>query len=296
MFVAEGLKQRFERLDAIGEGAFGVVHRARDKKHNNRLVALKSIRVDDGDTDGVGGNILREIALLKRMEHENIIILYEVIEETKILTLVFELMDEDFKSFLRRNRPLDADTIKTFMRQLIEGTYYLHRTRIIHRDLKPQNLLVNSKLQLKIADFGLARSVGIPVNNYTSAVITLWYRPPDVLLGEEHYSFPVDLWSIGCIFAEMAHGRAIFTGADEDTQLNSIFSSIGPPNNNTLPGVTKLTNWKTEYAFVNVTRPAVVSYVERLGRSAQQLLYNMLKYNPKARLTARSSLRQPYFK
>ena len=122
---------------------------------------------------------------------------------------------------------LDITIVKSFLFQLLTGVAYCHHHRVLHRDLKPQNLLINREGELKLADFGLARAFGIPVRSYTHEVVTLWYRAPDVLLGSRKYSTPVDIWSIGCIFAEMVNGAPLFTGSSEEKQLEIIFEKLG---------------------------------------------------------------------
>jgi cyclin-dependent kinase len=134
--------------------------------------------------------------------------LYDVVHSEKKLTLVFEYLDQDLKKYLDNagEAGLDQATIKSFLYQLLLGIAYCHQHRVLHRDLKPQNLLINIEGELKLADFGLARAFGIPVRSYTHEVVTLWYRAPDVLMGSRKYSTPVDIWSIGCIFAGACGG------------------------------------------------------------------------------------------
>lgn len=183
------------------------------------IVAIKKINLESED-EGIPSTAIREIALLKVLHHPNIVkyfllisyfsSLLDVVHYERVLSLVFEYLDEDLKNYLdRSDGPLDISDIKVkkvaynqrFMRQLLEGIKFCHANNILHRDLKPQNLLINREGELKIADFGLARAIGIPVRGYTHEVVTLWYRPPDILLGERNYSKAVDMWSAGCIFA-----------------------------------------------------------------------------------------------
>ena len=158
---------------------------------------------------GIPSTAIREISLLKQLQHPNIVKLFDVIHTERKLTLVFEYLDQDLKKYidsLNDSNNLDISIIKSFLYQLLLGINFCHQNRVLHRDLKPQNLLINLNGELKLADFGLARAFGIPVRNYTHEVVTLWYRSPDVLLGSRKYSTQVDMWSVGCIFAEMLNG------------------------------------------------------------------------------------------
>ena len=154
-------------------------------------------------TLGAPSTAIREISLMKELCHPTIVKLFDVIHTETKLMLVFEYMDLDLKKFMdSRQGKLERPVIQTFMHQLLQGIAYCHDNHILHRDLKPQNLLINVKrMELKLADFGLARAVGIPVNTFSNEVVTLWYRAPDVLLGSRNYSTSIDIWSAGCIFA-----------------------------------------------------------------------------------------------
>ena len=170
---------------------------------------------------------------MKELKHENIVSLHDVIHTENKLMLVFEYMDKDLKKYMdsRGDRgQLDYVTIKSFMQQLLRGIAFCHDNRVLHRDLKPQNLLINTKGQLKLADFGLARAFGIPVNTFSNEVVTLWYRAPDVLLGSRTYNTSIDIWSAGCIMAEMYTGRPLFPGTTNDDQLQKIFLKQGGPD------------------------------------------------------------------
>jgi cyclin-dependent kinase len=208
------------------------VYKARDRV-TNEVVALKKIRLEEED-EGIPSTAIREISLLKELQHPNIVRLYDVVHTERKLTLVFEYLDQDLKKYLDIcENGLETSVLKSFLYQLLQGVAYCHEHRVLHRcvtcaarcaarwwpslpspaenvpsflsppvrDLKPQNLLINREGELKLADFGLARAFGIPVRSYTHEVVTLWYRAPDVLMGSRKYSTPVDMWSIGCIFA-----------------------------------------------------------------------------------------------
>jgi serine/threonine protein kinase len=174
------------------------------------------------------------------------------------------------------------------------GVAYCHHHRVLHRDLKPQNLLINREGELKLADFGLARAFGIPVRSYTHEVVTLWYRAPDVLLGSRKYSTPVDIWSIGCIFAEMVNGTPLFTGTSEDTQLDTIFRHLGTPDESIFPGISELPDWRAD--FPNYPPPdSLHVLVPNLEQSGVDLLQAMLVFDPTHRITAQDARRHTYF-
>ncbi|KND04733.1 CMGC/CDK/CDK5 protein kinase, variant [Spizellomyces punctatus DAOM BR117] len=197
--------EKYQKIEKLGEGTYGIVYKAQNKDTGD-IVALKRIRLDN-EEEGVPCTAIREISLLKELKHSNIVRLYDVIHTEKKLTLVFEYLDSDLKKFLDAyGGDIDVPTLKHLLYQLLKGIAFCHEHRVLHRDLKPQNLLINKKLELKLADFGLARAFGIPVRSYSHEVVTLWYRAPDVLMGSRQYSTSIDLWSAGCIMAEMASG------------------------------------------------------------------------------------------
>jgi cyclin-dependent kinase len=155
--------------------------------------------------------------------------------------------------------------------QLIKGVAYIHKYKILHRDLKPQNLLISKDGILKIADFGLARGYGIPVRNYTHEVVTLWYRPPDVLLGSKNYMTTVDIWSIGCIFAEMVNGKPLFTGVSENDQLKKIFRIRGTLNEKIYPDIKSCSEWNPE-SFDVYPEDDIKKYVPKMDEVGLDLL------------------------
>uniref|UniRef100_A0A0M3IE84 Cell division protein kinase 5 n=1 Tax=Ascaris lumbricoides TaxID=6252 RepID=A0A0M3IE84_ASCLU len=234
----------YSNPSVIVSGTYGTVFKAKNRE-TQEIVALKRVRLDDDD-EGVPSSALREICLLKELKHENIVRLYDVVHSERKLTLVFEYCDQDLKKYFDScNGEIDQQVVKSLMYQLLRGLAFCHAHNVLHRDLKPQNLLINNNMQLKLADFGLARAFGIPVRCYSAEVVTLWYRPPDVLFGAKLYNTSIDMWSAGCIFAEIANaGRPLFPGADVDDQLKRIFRMLGTPTDDTWPSLSQLPDFK----------------------------------------------------
>lgn len=219
----------YEELGVIGTGAYGTVYRARDLKNHGNIVALKKVRVALTE-DGVPMSTLREIFMLKQLDtfgHPNVVKLLDVCQGQRleregqlVLFLVFEHLDQDLDEYIKRNG-MPPSTIQRLSREMLTGIDFLHSHRIVHRDLKPQNLLISTDGHLKLADFGLAKTYDFEMK-LTTVVVTLWYRAPEVLLGEA-YNSSVDIWSAGCIIAEMFQRRVLFPGTAEGNQLEKIF-------------------------------------------------------------------------
>lgn len=182
-------------------------------------MAVKEIKIDHCD-DGIPSTAIREIAVLQELRNNpyivNMIDIVHGLKRNKLF-LVFEYFNLDMKKFLdKQGAPMSPRQVKSIIYQLLKGTEYCHQRRIMHRDLKPSNLLVNpDATHIKIADFGLARTMGLPLKTYTHEVVTLWYRAPEVLLGSKIYSTAIDMWSIGAIFFELAHKKPLFAGDSE---------------------------------------------------------------------------------
>lgn len=284
--------EKYTKIDKLGEGTYGIVYKARNRD-TQEIVALKRIRLESED-EGVPCTAIREISLLKELNHPNIVRLYDVIHTEKKLTLVFEYLDQDLKQYLDECRGvIPPDQIKSFLFQLLKGIAFCHHKRVLHRDLKPQNLLINRKGELKLADFGLARGFGIPMSNYSHEVVTLWYRAPDVLLGSRKYSTPIDIWSAGCIFAEMVTGKPLFPGGNAMDQLHHIFQILGTPDERIFPQVKELPEWNDE--FPQYSAQDIRDVVPGLDDAGYDLLEKMLQYDPNRRITADQALQHPFF-
>ncbi|KAJ3123883.1 Cyclin-dependent kinase catalytic subunit [Nowakowskiella sp. JEL0407] len=287
--LPEEINSKYHKLEKIGEGTYGVVYKAMDRM-TNEFVALKKIRLETDD-EGVPSTAIREISMLREMNHNNVVKLYDICHVDVKLYLVFEFLDMDLKKYMEGN-PLQPDLVKSYTWQLILGLEYCHSHRIIHRDLKPQNLLIDQHGRLKLADFGLARSFGVPLRTYTHEVVTLWYRAPEILLGSRHYSTAVDMWSVGCIFAEMCTKHPLFPGDSEIDELFKIFRLLGTPTPEVWPKVVELPDYKDHFPMWQ--KKDLDSEIHA-GALVCDLIQRMLEYDPARRISARKALLHPYF-
>lgn len=287
--------ENYRKIEKVGEGTYGVVYKG-EHRSTKTVVALKKIRLQ-ADDEGVPSTAIREISMLKELKHCNIVGLLEVVNENSVLYLVFEFLTMDLKKYLDSMIPKDhfMDTVllKSYTYQILLAIKYCHSHRVLHRDLKPHNLLIDKNGVIKVADFGLARAFGVPVRAYTHEVVTLWYRAPEILLGQQRYSCPVDVWSIGCIFAEMSNKRPLFHGDSEIDQLFRIFRTKGTPTELTWPGVTELPDFKQ--TFPKWPEASLKASVDKLDDNGIDLLESMLAYSPADRISAKRAISHPYF-
>ena len=293
-----GFESNYETIEKVllGEGAYGKVYKARSVR-TGEAVAMKQMNFD-AQVEGVPTTAIREIALLKELSHPNVVRLLDVFCKPNKLVLVFEFLENDLKKYMKAlDGPLSPFTVKHFAYQLCRGVEFCHANRIIHRDLKPQNLLINDQLLLKIADFGLARAFAVPVPAYTHEVVTVWYRPPEILLGAKLYSVPVDLWSIGCVIGEMATGAPLFAGDSEIDTIFKIFQKLGTPSEQVWPGVSELPDYKASFPKWPPRGWAQIRNTkQQVGTDGIDLLENLMCYDPRRRLPARRALQHAYFR
>lgn len=299
--------ENYERISRIGEGTYGVVFKARDLRskdnaHNttNEVVAMKRVTVPLYEEEGIPVTLLREISLLKSLEnysHPNIVKLLDICtgkrlrKEAFYLYLIFEHVEQDLASYLS-NCPspgLCPSRIKEVTYFILKGIDFLHSNRIVHRDLKPSNVLVAKSGQIKLADFGLARIYESSVS-LTTTVVTLWYRSPEVLLCTS-YASTIDIWSIGCIFAELFTRRALIPGNSEAEQLQKIFQVIGSPPMKDWPE-----DCTIKYEMVSKFKPTPIeTLVPNICSQGSVLIMKMLTFNPKERISAKDALNSDYF-
>ncbi|EEB06770.1 CMGC/CDK/CDK5 protein kinase Pef1 [Schizosaccharomyces japonicus yFS275] len=283
----------YQRLEKLGEGTYATVYRGRHLL-TGEIVAIKDIKVDP--EEGTPSTAIREISLMKELKHPNIMELLDVVHLENKLMLVFEFMEKDLKKYMDAygvDGALALGQVKNFIHQLLKGVAFCHENRILHRDLKPQNLLINHRGELKLADFGLARSFGIPVNTFSNEVVTLWYRAPDVLMGSRNYTTSIDMWSVGCILAELITGRPLFPGTDNEDQLLKIFRLMGTPTEQTWPGVSRLPDYKPTFPFY--PPQDLASMFPGLDGLGLDLLQRMLRMQPELRISAHNALKHAWF-
>ena len=293
----------FEQLNRIDEGTYGVVFRARDKK-TGKVRALKKVKMEK-EREGFPMTALREANILLSMHHPNVVDVSEMVVGNSLdsVYMVMEFAEHDLKGLMETmTTPFSTPEVKCLTRQLLSGVAYLHDNWVLHRDLKTSNVLVNNRGQLKICDFGLARHYGDPLRAYTHVVVTLWYRAPELLLGQREYGTPVDCWSLGCIMAELLGRDPLFQGKSEIDQIDRVFRLLGTPNEKIwpgfedLPGVRKVKFAHQPYNKLRQRFPkASPSGAPTVSDLGFDLLNRLLAYDPKRRISAEEGLRHEWF-
>lgn len=218
----------YKIIDVIGEGSYGKVYRVIDP--NNRIYAMKTLKINYQDKKNVE-HVQREMETLKKLKHPNIIDLIDFIEQDNHVYLIIGYMNTDLKGFLNKNKTrITMAFLKSVTKQIVEGLKCIHDSRILHRDIKSSNILLDDKGNIKIADFSLSRVMNNTDRGlYTQEVVTLWYRPPEILLGKSKYTASIDIWSLGVLLIEIATGYCPFRGDSELSQLFEIFKILGTP-------------------------------------------------------------------
>ncbi|OQR91958.1 cyclin-dependent kinase 10-like isoform X1 [Achlya hypogyna] len=289
----------FEKLNRIGEGTYGTVYRARDKV-SGEIVALKRVILHNEKQDGFPITAIREIKLLKRLHQENCVQLKDVVVGRKRsgVFLVFEYCEHDLSALMTNVRqPFTESEAKRVLIELLRAIEYLHQLNIIHRDLKLSNILYDGFGRVKLADFGLARETGLPMEmSLTPKVVTLWYRAPELLFGCETYSTAIDMWAVGCIVGELILNEPLLNGSTDLEQVQLIFKLLGRPTERIWPGMAALPH-ANKFSAVSASIYSNVAprFDGKLSDTGMDLLQRLLAYDPKKRLTATQALAHPYF-
>lgn len=293
------LNPSFVIIEKLGQGSYGEVYKVHDKTEQKDY-AIKVIK-KQFEAEGIPTDALREITILKKMNHPNIIRLNQIFTGKNHIELCLDYCDFDLKQFKEKYMEEESiyndQTITHIMFQILKGMDYLHSKMIMHRDLKPQNILVNytnQLIQVRIGDFGLSRKFTIPNKQYTKEVSTLWYRAPELMRGNCNYSIGVDIWSIGCIFAELYLNCPLFQGESELDQLNQIFRVFGTNDDDKLIGANLANVYYPQFkktqsiGLANIMKEkAVIPY----SNSSLNLIELMLQIDPAKRITCKDALK-----
>ncbi|KAL7940927.1 serine threonine protein kinase [Trichoderma barbatum] len=295
----------YDKLNDIEEGTYGWVARATELA-TGRVVALKRLKLEAGDPNGLPVTGLREIQILKNCRHRNVVAMEEVVVGNDVskpdnsIFLVLEFVEHDLKSILQdMPEPFLSSEVKRLLLQLTSGVAYLHQNYILHRDLKTSNLLLSNRGLLKIADFGMARYVGDPRPKLTQLVVTLWYRAPELLLGTRTYDAAVDMWSVGCIMGELITREPLLQGSNEVDQISKVFELCGVPSDESWPGFRRLPNARS--LRLPKQSPLASGSVIRarfpnLTAAGASLLNSLLALDPERRPSAKEMLEHEYFR
>ena len=283
----------YTREAILGEGTFGKVYKGTIVA-SGRDVAIKKLIKGFSSRDGVEIPTLREIMLLQELRHENVVELIEVLCANRGISLVFEFCVTDLEVVRKdhANFRLDAARVKGYMLGTLRGVAYCHESWVLHRDLKPGNLLLAADGNVKVADFGLARCHGSPDRKYTGQVVTRWYRAPELLFGAKFYGTAVDVWSIGAIMAELLLRVPLLPGETDIEQLCRTFTMRGTPTEETWPGVSSLPDY---IPFQEQPGKPLGEIFSAASADTLDLLEQLLRLNPAARISARDALAHPYF-
>lgn len=291
---------RYTLYKPLGQGAYGVLCSAEDAK-TGELVAIKKLR-HVFETSSTSRRALREIKLLRQLQHENVLSLLDIVAPQSYkkfddVYMVTELMDTDLHNITRSGQFLSDAHISYFIYQILRGLSYIHSSGVLHRDLKPANVLVNANCDIKIADFGMARTADPLAEGYmTGYITTRWYRAPEVILSWREYTKAVDVWSAGCILAEMIGRAPIFPGRDYNDQLKLIFQKLGSPSQKDLKFIRCETTRKEVAGMPRTRRIPFKRLYPQASPGSLDLMRQLLTFVPKRRISARESLKHPYLK
>eukprot|EP00466_Bigelowiella_natans_P014373 jgi/Bigna1/92105/estExt_fgenesh1_pm.C_30009 len=292
------LDDRYTLKNVLGNGAYGNVAAAHDKL-TGKMVAIKRVdRLLDDETDAK--RILREIKILRHVKHANIVNLMDFFIEPKedfnVVYIVFELMQSDLRKIIQSRNVLEKIHMQFIMYQLLCGLKYLHSAKVWHRDLKPANLLLNANSELKICDFGLSRGVDANIE-VTDYVVTRWYRAPEIMVCDS-YDEKIDIWSAGCILAELHGRKPVFRGADSRDQVAEYLKVLGAQSKEDLIFITNKHAKKFVQDFGKDLKepenklPRIYAHIDK---DALDLMIKMLEFNPLKRISVEDAIEHPFF-
>jgi mitogen-activated protein kinase 15 len=296
------LYRKYEILQRLGKGAYGIVWKAVERK-TKQIVALKKV-FDAFHNDTDAQRTFREVMILQELEHDqnpNCVRLLNVIkaENNKDLYLIFDYMESDLHAVIRANILLDVHKVYIIY-QILKSLLFLHTAEIIHRDLKPSNILIDSECFVKLADFGLARSVlsyddeTAPVPVMTEYVATRWYRAPEIVLGSSQYSKAVDMWSVGCILGELIIGKSIFPGKSTVNQIELIIDLLGKPKQEDLDQIGGAIDSSTINSMSGKQKYTFSTFFKGASPEAISFLKKCLEFNPNKRMSVEEALKHPF--
>lgn len=289
--------RKLRNVEMVGKGSYGNVYKVDFEDKPGEYYALKKYMLKSKG-QGFDLSALREIAILKELNHENVEKIIDMFYSIDSLYVLKEYADTVLSMLITNNRNIkvlkinEADK-KCIMQQILSGLVEIHRNGVLHRDLAASNILITKKGLVKISDFGLSRFIGSPNRPLSQGVITLNYRSPEILFGAQFYSFPLDIWSAGCIFAEILLEEVFFKGSNDIEVLKQIFNLLGTPNDNNWPDTLQLPKFRVA---TGTPESSIEKRFSNFSEQCRDLIGKMIVMNPNNRITAEEALNHPYFK
>ena len=307
-------------INQVGHGSFGKVYKSTYQDEEGKIIEVAVKKINIRSNEGFPLSAIREISILKKYRHKNLVpFINSFVDPPKPnkkgnVSLVYEYAQHDLASLIKENIDFDLDCIKSIMFQILSGVKYIHDNFILHRDIKPANILLRNKGEVKLADFGLSRFFEKRKNQwraYTNSVVTLWYRAPELLLSECYYKTSIDMWSVGCVMAELFTKQPLFKEQNAKKQVNAIFNLIGRPKEEELIRYYKINEGNIDFqTILESLMPEsgeVIEFDKKLiemdktgylkeCKSALELIIGLLTFNVNKRLNAEQALNHEFFK
>ncbi|KAL7712141.1 cyclin-dependent kinase [Entamoeba marina] len=291
--IKQLIKERFEKLQKTKHTAEAKIMKVSDKK-NGKVSYLKLYKSDS--VDGLSPLSLREVSILQRIQHENIVKMMDYYCGLEGTYILFEYYEQDLDHYITSfSGEISIHTIQRITQQILLALQYLHSHQILHRDVKPSNIFISSDNRtIKLSDFSLSRVVPMPLRKFTPSVVTVWYRAPEILLGNQGYGGGIDIWAVGCVIVEMITSHVLFAGDSQIGQIFKIFEVLGTPDDHMWPNANTLDYWSDN--FPKFKGSGINTICERIGDDGIDLVTQMLQYCPQWRISAKSALEHPFLK